>query len=180
MMTEEAYIGSAKNENLSSAKKAKNDEFYTQFSDINAECCHYKEQFKGKTVFLNCDDPIESNFWMYFYKNFIFFGMKCLISTHFDKNDPTYALVLTEDKDYRFPEGVGDPSKQKETSFEDITENGKQIRLYRFKLPLKQNGDFRSDECVALLKSSDIVCTNPPFSLFREYVAQLIQYEKEF
>jgi hypothetical protein len=88
--------------------------------------------------------------------------------------------VLTEDKDYRFPEGVGDPSKQKETSFEDITENGKQIRLYRFKLPLKQNGDFRSDECVALLKSSDIVCTNPPFSLFREYVAQLIQYEKEF
>lgn len=134
---------------LQSAKSQKQDEFYTQLVDIEKELKHYKEQFKGKVIFLNCDDPLESNFWKYFALNFTHLGIKKLIATHFEREKPSYKLELTDDG---FPVHT----------------------------PLRQNGDFRSPECVALLQEADIVVTNPPFSLFREYVAQLVAYNKKF
>lgn len=136
------------NSNLHNAKKAKNDEFYTQLTDIEKELKHYKSHFEGKTVFLNCDDPESSNFWEYFKLNFEHLGLKKLIATHYDATQPTYKLEMTKD-------GV-------------------------VKTPLVGNGDFRNAECIELLKESDIVVTNPPFSLFREYVAQLMEYNKQF
>lgn len=144
----------AKNDNLHKAKEAKNDEFYTQIADIEKELKHYKEHFKGKTVFCNCDDPEWSNFWKYFHLNFGLLGLKKLVTTHYDASEPTYKMEY---------EGGNDA----DTTIGKIT-------------PLKQNGDFRSPECIELLKEADIVVTNPPFSLFREYVAQLMEYEKSF
>ena len=135
--------------NLQKAKKAKNDEFYTQLSDIEKELLHYRDQFRGKIIFCNCDDPEESNFWLYFKLNFEFLGIKKLISTHYEQNIPSYKLEMYS---------------------EDKTD----------KTILKGNGDFRSDECIEVLKESDMVVTNPPFSLYREYVAQLIKYDKKF
>ncbi len=136
------------NKSLTRANKAKNDEFYTQLTDIEKELKHYKEHFKDKVVFLNCDDPEESSFWEYFALNFKVLGLKKLIATHFDSKKPTYKLEKN---------------------------NGNTI-----KTKLKQNGDFRSPECIEILKEVDIVVTNPPFSLFREYVAQLMEYNKKF
>ena len=142
------------NKSLKKAKKVKNDEFYTQLSDVSEELRHYKKHFKGKTVFCNCDDPTWSAFWKYFHLNFEVLGLKKLISTHYDKNEPTYKMVYEGGDDNDIEVGV--------------------------KTPLQGNGDFRNQECIDLLKESDIVVTNPPFSLFREYVAQLIEYDKEF
>ncbi len=142
---------SKKNGNLHKARAVKNDEFYTRLTDIEKELVHYREHFRGKTVFCNCDDPAESNFWLYFSLNFEFLGLKKLVSTHYDATRPTYKLERTGPTDA------------------DV-----------IRTPLKQNGDFRSDECIALLQEADIVVTNPPFSLFREYVAQLMAYDKEF
>lgn len=136
------------NGDLNKANKNKNDEFYTQLSDIEKELGHYKEHFKDKIIFLNCDDPEESNFWKYFYLNFKFLGLKKLIATHFGNGKPSYKLEKT---------------------------NGNTK-----KTPLKQNGDFRSPECIEILKEADIVVTNPPFSLLREYIAQLIEHNKKF
>lgn len=136
------------NKNLNKARKAKQDEFYTQITDIEKELRHYHEHLTGKVIFCNCDDPLESNFWKFFYLNFKFLGLKKLVATHYDPEKPSYALEY----------------------------NGHRT----LKTPLKQNGDFRSPECIKLLKSSDIVITNPPFSLFREYVAQLMEYNKKF
>ena len=136
------------NKNLRKAKKEKNDEFYTQITDIEKELKYYKEQFKDKTVFCNCDDPEYSNFWKYFYLNFEHLGLKKLIATHYEKEKPSYKLEY----------------------------DGKKT----IKTILNQNGDFRSPEAVEILKNADIVVTNPPFSLFREYMAQLIEYEKKF
>lgn len=144
------------NSNLHIAKRGKNDEFYTQFSDIEKELQHYRKHFEGKTVFCNCDDPAESNFVRYFALNFDFLKLKRVISTHYEVDKPSYRIEIYD----------------KVKNFEEIGTLPK--------MPLKQNGDFRSDECVELLKESDIVCTNPPFSLFREYVAQLIEYDKKF
>jgi len=146
------------NGNLHKANKAKNDEFYTQLSDIERELGHYKDHFKGKTVLLNCDDPKESNFWRYFSMNFEFLGLRKLISTHYERDTSSYKLEITA----------------------DINEDGKINNLDTIKTPLKQNGDFRSPECVELLKEADIVVTNPPFSLFREYVALLIEHDNKF
>ena len=137
-------------EKLSEAKKNKNDEFYTQLVDIERELHHYKNHFKDKVVFCNCDDPEESNFWKYFELNFEHFGLKKLIATHFEFDKPSYKIELNS---YR-----GTPIKTK----------------------LEQNGDFRSPECIEILKESDVVVTNPPFSLFREYIAQLVEYDKKF
>lgn len=148
----------AKNKNLTQAKKAKNDEFYTLISDVEKELKHYKSQFEGKVVYCNCDDPEESNFWKFFELNFEEYKLKKLISTHYDAEKPTYKLELSA----------------------DIDGDGKITKGDIVKTPLKQNGDFRSEESINLLKESDIVCTNPPFSLFREYVAQLIKYKKKF
>lgn len=146
------------NKNLRAANKAKKDEFYTQISDIENELKNYKKHLKGKTVFLNCDDPEESNFWKYFSENFEHLGLKSLISTHFEKNKPSYKLEIIR----------------------DVNLDGKINKLDMVKTPLKQNGDFRSDECVEILKEADVVVTNPPFSLFREYVAQLVEFGKKF
>ena len=148
----------AKNSNLHAAKKAANDEFYTKLSDIENELKHYKDHFKGKVIFCNCDDPEESNFWKYFQLNFEFLGLKKLISTHFDDEKPSYKLEL-----------VG-----------DIDGDGRVTKGDIIKTPLKQNGDFRSPECVDILQEADIVVTNPPFSIIREYIAQLVEYNKKF
>lgn len=148
----------AKNKNLTQAKKAKNDEFYTLISDVEKELKHYKKYFEGKVVYCNCDDPEESNFWKFFELNFEEYKLKKLISTHYDAEKPTYKLELSA----------------------DIDGDGKITKGDIVKTPLKQNGDFRSEESINLLKTSDIVVTNPPFSLFREYVAQLIKYKKKF
>ncbi len=146
------------NKNLQKANKEKNDEFYTQLPDIERELRHYKEHFKGKVVFCNCDDPEESHFFRYFALNFEQLGLKKVITTHFEKTKPSYKLELEH----------------------DLNGDGKINELDKFKTPLKQNGDFRSDEATEILKSADIVVTNPPFSLFREYVAQLVKYDKKF
>ncbi len=148
----------SKNKNLTNAKKAKNDEFYTLISDIEKEVKHYKKYFEGKIVYLNCDDPEESNFWKFFELNFEEYKLKKLVSTHYDAEKPTYKLELSA----------------------DINGDGKITKSDIVKTPLKQNGDFRSEESIELLKECDIVVTNPPFSLFREYVAQLIEYNKNF
>ena len=144
----------AANANLHKAKNAKNDEFYTQLTDVEKELMHYKEHFKDKVVFCNCDDPTWSAFWKYFHLNFDHLGLKKLISTHYDRTEPTYKMEYEGGDDENIEAGV--------------------------KTPLEGNGDFRNAECIELLKESDIVVTNPPFSLFREYVAQLMEYEKKF
>ena len=146
------------NANLRNANKAKNDEFYTQLSDIEKELWHYKEHFKWKTIFCNCDDPEESNFWKFFELNFEEYKLKKLISTHYDAEKPTYKLELSA----------------------DIDGDGKITKGDIVKTPLKQNGDFRSEESIELLNSSDIVVTNPPFSLFDEYIKQLLESKKKF
>lgn len=146
------------NKNLKKAKTSKSDEFYTQLSDIEKELGHYSEHFKDKIVFCNCDDPEESHFWSYFAQNFEFLWLKKLVSTHFEDEKPSYKLEIVKDANH----------------------DGKINKLDTVKTPLKQNGDFRSPECVEILKEADIVVTNPPFSLFREYVAQLIEYNKKF
>lgn len=144
----------SENANLHAAKVNKNDEFYTQLKDIENELAHYKDHFKGAVVFCNCDDPVYSNFWRYFHLNFAYLGLRKLISTHFDKEKPTYKLEYTGGNDADVSVGV--------------------------MTPLQQNGDFRSPECIELLKEATIVVTNPPFSMFHEYVAQLMEYGKKF
>lgn len=148
----------SKNKNLHKANKEKNDEFYTQYSDIEKELKYYKDHFKGKVVFCNCDDPKMSNFYKFFTLKFKEYGLKKLITTHFDKSKPTYKLVIDEDN---YWDTVNDDKKPDP-------------------IPLEQNGDFRSQESIELLKEADIVVTNPPFSLFREYIAQLEAYDKHF
>lgn len=140
------------NENMRKAKQKKNDEFYTQLTDIEKELKHYKEHFEDKIIYLNCDNPEFSNFWKYFSENFENFKLKKLISTHYEKEKQTYKMEM----------------------FEDNNEICTTIKK------LSGNGDFRSPECIEILKEADIVVTNPPFSLFREYVAQLIEFDKKF
>ena len=146
------------NSNLHKAKKAKNDEFYTQLSDIENELRHYRGHFKGKVVYCNCDDARESNFFKYFSMNFEFLGLKKLIATGYKKDGRGVKLVYDGDKNGN--RTVDDEEVQ-------VTE-------------LEGDGDFRSEECVKLLDEADIVVTNPPFSLFREYVAQLVGHGKKF
>lgn len=156
------------NKILNKAKSAKKDEFYTQLSDIENELRHYKQHFVGKVVLCNCDDPRVSNFFHYFSYNFEKLGLKKLITTCyksqnsdlFSKNDSERAIWL---------EYTGDKNGNHIPDPEEIGINY-----------LKGDGDFRSKECIELLKQADIVVTNPPFSLFREYVAQLVEYDKKF
>lgn len=150
----------ADNTNLARAKKEKNDEFYTRFEDIEAEVSKYKKYFKNKVVYLNCDDKEQSMFWKFFELNFDAFQLKKLIATYYSKTETVYAYKLELSEDFN-KDGFIDQK--------DIV-----------KTPLMGNGDFRSQECIDILKESDIVCTNPPFSLFREYVAQLMEYNKQF
>ena len=148
----------SKNTNLHNAKTAKNDEFYTQLSDIEKEMAHYKDFFKGKIVYCNCDDARESNFFKFFSNNFESLGLKKLITTGYKENGKGVKLVYGGDKNGNFM--VDDAEVA-------VTE-------------LEGNGDFRSEECIELLKECAVVVTNPPFSLFREYIAQLMEYGKKF
>ena len=141
-------------DSLRKAQKTKEDEFYTQASDIENELKHYREHFRGQIVFCNCDDPTSSEFWKYFHLNFNLFGLKKLISTHYDAHEPTYKIEYTGGDDNDWTVGT--------------------------KTRLRQNGDFRSEECIDLLIESTITVTNPPFSLFREYVDVLEKYDKKF
>jgi len=153
---------------LHKAKSEKNDEFYTILSDIEKELRHYKEQFKNKIVFCNCDDPRVSNFFHYFSYNFEQLGLKKLITTCY-KNQNMELFSKHKSEKAIYLEYTGDKNQN------NIPEP-KEIGIKH----LKGDGDFRSKECIELLKQSDIVVTNPPFSLFREYVEQLIKYNKKF
>ncbi|GHT13685.1 putative adenine-specific methylase [Bacteroidia bacterium] len=156
------------NENLHKANKAKNDEFYTQLSDIEKELSHYKEQFKNKVVLCNCDDPRVSNFFHYFSYNFESLGLKRLIATCYKNQDAELFSTHKSDKAI-YLEYTGDKNGNRVPDPEEIG-----IKH------LNGDGDFRSSECIKLLEQADIVVTNPPFSLFREYVAQLVEYDKRF
>lgn len=156
------------NENLQAARKAKKDEFYTQLTDIESELKHYKEHFQGKTVLCNCDDPRVSNFFHYFSYNFERLGLKKLITTCY-KNQNRDLFSQNDSEQAIYLEYYGDKDG-------DRVPNPEEIGVKR----LKGDGDFRSAECIELLKQADIVVTNPPFSLFREYVAQLMEYKKKF
>ncbi|WP_086241143.1 MULTISPECIES: adenine-specific methyltransferase EcoRI family protein [Campylobacter] len=178
-------------DNLRNAKKAKNDEFYTQLSDIENELKHYKEHFKDKVVFCNCDDPYESNFFQYFVLNFNHLELKKLITTSYsDSAIANKEFLISPEKSYKvtisYLEDMKDKSSLSKEELKAIIKP--RARLLRGGGATRQTrdktyylaGDFRSAECVELLKQADIVVTNPPFSLFREYVAQLIEYDKKF
>jgi hypothetical protein len=173
------------------AKKNKNDEFYTQLSDIEAEMRHYRKHFKGKTIFCNCDDPYESNFFRYFAMNFNFLGLKKLIMTSYAGSPVAGTTLSLFDIEYieETPSDVKQPYKVEITEVTDENSDGAiDLADVEYLIKNKKNtltllegdGDFRSDECVELLKGADIVVTNPPFSLFREYVAQLVAHKKKF
>lgn len=148
----------AKNANLHNAKTAKNDEFYTQLTDIEKEMKYYKDFFRGKTVYCNCDDARESNFFKYFSMNFEHLGLKKLICTGYKENGKGVILCYE-----------GDANGNRKVDDEEIVVT-----------ELEGSGDFRSEECINYLKQADVVVTNPPFSLFREYVKQLMDYGKKF
>jgi len=165
------------NKDLEKAKKQKTDEFYTQLTDIENELKHYKSHFKGKTVFCNCDDPYWSDFFYYFVAKFNELGLKKLITTHYIDNDISLFDDIMPEKPYslsitKAPRDLLTLERPAMVTH-IIEENGG--RHY-----LKEDGDFRSAESIEMLKEADIVVTNPPFSLFREYVAQLIEYKKKF
>lgn len=177
----------AKNENLHKAKDAKKDEFYTQYEDIQNELNHYEEHFKGRTVLCNCDDPFESNFCKFFLRNFNYLGLKRLICTSYGTSPVVgQQLSLFDDENEPVSRGHGYVIDIKEVpmangrgvSDEDIDALLKSRK--RGVKKLKGDGDFRSDECIEYLKQADIVVTNPPFSLFREYIARLVAYQKNF
>ena len=166
------------NSNLGAAKRAKNDEFYTQLTDVEKELRHYRKHFRGATVLCNCDDPFESNFFKFFVLNFNRLGLKKLIATCYEGS------AVAE---YR--NGKTKPYKAVVTTVHDTTgDGGVDMEDVRNLFELGENelaelegdGDFRSEECLALLDESDIVVTNPPFSLFREYVAVLMEHQKKF
>ncbi len=180
----------ARNKDLQAANKAKKDEFYTQLSDIENELKHYKKHFKDKIVFCNCDDPYESNFFKYFAMNFNQLGLKKLIATCYAGSpiaDTQLSLFENDDQINNTKTGV--PHKIIISEVTDLNGDGA-INLADVEYLLKNDknvltrlegtGDFRSNECVELIKEADIVVTNPPFSLFREYVAQLVEYQKSF
>lgn len=173
---------------LGVAKAAKKDEFYTQLVDIENELRHYREHFRDKVVLCNCDDPYESNFFKYFALNFNSLALKKLIATCYDGSPVVGSelplLFSVEDevsKKVAYKVEITEVADMNGDGCVDLTDvrillqNDKNVLT-----TLKQHGDFRSAECVALLKEADIVCTNPPFSLFREYIAQLMEYGKKF
>lgn len=148
------------NVNMASAKRNQNDEFYTRYDDIEAEVMKYRKQFQGKIVYLPCDDPAEkkSEFWSFFVNNFDAFGLKKLIATHYDESGRAYKIWIDGDT-------TGDGYIDDADALQE---------------DLEGNGDFRSPECIAILKECDIVCTNPPFSVYREFFAAIMQANKQF
>lgn len=143
-----------KNNGLIEAKSAKKDEFYTQLIDVEKEMTHYVQHFKGKTIYCNCDNPEWSAFWQYFHLHFAELGLKKLISTHYETEKPTYKMEYCGGDDNNIAAGT--------------------------KTPLIGNGDFASDECVAILDEADICCTNPPFSIWRQFCSLLMKHNKKF
>ena len=144
----------SRNANLHKAKNVKNDEFYTQLTDVAKELMHYKVHFKDKVVLCNCDDPTWSAFWKYFHLNFAELGLKKLISTHYDREEMTYKMEYTGGDDNNIEVGV--------------------------KTLLEGNGDFRNQECLDLLDECDIVVTNPPFSKYIPFFCMLMEHHKKF
>lgn len=182
------------NKNLHNAGKAKKDEFYTQLADIEKELKHYKSQFKGKVVYCNCDDPFESNFFKFFASKFKDWGLKQLIATSY-KPSPianTQLGLFGDDKTLSAKKGrkkttankfiINDVSDLDGDGAFDLRDIAEQLKANKNNewSPLEDDGDFRSLESIELLKQSDIIVTNPPFSLFREYIAQLVEYNKKF
>jgi hypothetical protein len=181
------------NTNLNKAKETRNDEFYTQLADIENELKYYTAQFRNKIVLLNCDDPFESNFFKYFASSFNALGLKKLIATSYTPSPVAFtqlsigdiagAREIPSSREKKTPlkieiNQVPDSNKDGAVDLSDVKlllQNDKNVAT-----PLKGNGDFRSTECMEFLKEADIVCTNPPFSLAREYIAQLFEYNKEF
>src|SRR5947207_15924839 len=161
-------VKKASNRSLSAAKAAQQDEFYTQLSDIEKELRHYTKHFKNKTVLCNCDDPKVSNFFHYFSHNFEKLKLKKLITTCYKNCDADLFSQHTDERGI-YLEYNGDKDGNR-------VPDPDEIGIHK----LKGDGDFRSEECVRLLKQADIVVTNPPFSLFREYLEQLVKYEKRF
>jgi len=155
-------------QNLHAAKTTKQDEFYTQLSDIEKELRHYTNQVKDKTVLCNCDDPKVSNFFHYFSHNFEKLKLKRVITTCYKNCDADLFSQHTDERGL-YLEFHGDKNDNR-------VPDPDEIGIHR----LKSDGDFRSEECIKLLKQADIVVTNPPFSLFREYVEQLVKYKKKF
>lgn len=181
----------AGNKKLTDANIAKYDEFYTQLSDIEGEVRHYKDQFRGKIVLCNCDDPYESNFFKYFSMNFNFLGLRKLIATCFADSSIAGEQLSLIDVNALEDQNVVAKHPYKIEITEVVDENGDgaiDLSDVEYLLKNKKNvltllqgsGDFRSSECIGLLKEADIIVTNPPFSLFREYVAQLFHYNKLF
>ena len=190
----------SRNSDLGAAKNAKKDEFYTQLSDIEKEMRYYRKHFKGKTVFCNCDDPFESNFFKYFVLNFNRLGLKKLIATCYATSpimgsqlkyyiDSTGQMSFSFDNEPAEDDNVKRPYKAVVTTVHDTTGDGgvdmldvaELFRIGENQLSeLAGDGDFRSAECLELLNESDIVVTNPPFSKFREYVSTLMEYQKSF
>ena len=184
-----------KNRNLQDAKAAKNDEFYTRLEDIEKECINYRKYFEGKTIYCNCDDPYQSNFFRFFAEHFYSFKIKRLICTCYADagvkeislwdetpldnkllSGKAYKIDISELSDYDIDEdGIWTWNDMYTLLDRDLESGEHKIISY-----LKGDGDFRSDECIELLKQSDVVVTNPPFSLFREYVALMEKYEKKF
>ncbi len=192
-MTIKQTVDISRNLALSHAKKAKQDEFYTQLVDIENELKHYKSQLRGKIILCNCDDPFESNFFKYFALNFNALGLKKLIATSYVLSPIVGGQLPTAHIEGLKPDGkepyaieineVPDLHGHGATDLSDV----QYILEHNSKTSWRLNGDasygagdFRSQECVGFLKQADIVCTNPPFSLFREYVAQLVEYRKQF
>lgn len=159
-MEEEENSKGCTNTNLCEARKNKNDEFYTRYDDIEAEVMKYRKQFKDKVVYLPCDDPAEkkSEFWSFFVNNFDAFGLKKLIATHYDESGKAYKIWIDGD-----------------TSNDGFVDDGDAVQE-----DLQGNGDFQSPECVAIMNECDIVCTNPPFSLFRSFVDTIMKADKKF
>ena len=189
MKNQEGVNKLASNVGLTKANKAKKDEFYTQLADIEVELKHYKKHFKGKVVFCNCDDPYESNFFKYFAMNFNYLGLKKLIATCYHESPIAGEQLSVFDI---FPSNENGKKRAYKIEISEVIDaNGDGavdlsdveylLRNQNNVLTLLEgDGDFRSDECVEILKEADIVCTNPPFSLFREYVGQLVKYDKQF
>lgn len=177
------------NKLLQQAKRAKKDEFYTRIEDVANELHHYRDYFRGKSVLCNCDDPYESNFFKYFALNFNAYGLRKLVATCYDgspvagselsinfddKKEGTKLRTAYKIEIVEVPDLNGDGATDM-TDVDLLIKNDRNV-LTR----LQGNGDFRSAECVEMLQQADVVVTNPPFSLFREYVAQLMQYDKKF
>ena len=175
-------------QDLKQAKENKQDEFYTQLADIEIEMKHYRQHFKDKIILCNCDDPYESNFFKYFAMNFNFLGLKKLIATCYNGSPVAYTQLSIFELDEETPKEERVAYKVEITKVEDMNGDGAidladveaMLQIPGMVQRLEGNGDFRSKECIELLKEADIVVTNPPFSLFREYVGQLEEYNKKY